>query len=87
MGTRRNDTLEQGSNGGRILNVGEGALTDVDYGGLLVVEAAVLTSWTCNLDNSADLVGVTLPAGIYIPAQISAINVASGTIIAYNDYE
>ena len=38
MGTRRNDTLEQGSNGGRILNVGEGALTDVDYGGLLVVD-------------------------------------------------
>lgn len=85
MGNPYNDQLEQGLGGGHVLNTGEGTVTTA-FGGLLIVEATVLTSITCDLDNSADLVGVTLPAGLYIASKIDSIALTSGTAIAYERY-
>lgn len=52
---------------------------------LLVVEEAVLAALTGNLTNASGLVGKTLPAGIAIYGRFSAVQLAAGTVIAYND--
>lgn len=85
MGNPYNDQLEQGLGGGHVLNSGEGTVT-TEFGGLLIVSETVISAWITNLDNSADLVGVTLPAGLYIAAKIDSILLTSGTAIAYERY-
>lgn len=82
MGTPYNNQLEQGFLGGNVID--DTTQTDGKFGGLLIVEDAVIDTWTCsNLTNSADLAGPTLPAGIYIPAKFTSITLTSGTVIAY----
>ena len=83
MGTKYNDALEQGRNGGTV--IADTTATTGTFGGLLIVEDAVINSWTCsNLTNAADLEdAVTLPAGLYLPAQFTAITLTSGTVVAY----
>ena len=88
MGTRRNDTLEQGSQGGNLIN--DTTATTGNFGGLLVLEDAVINSITgdgtiANLSDMED--SSTLAAGLYIPMKFSAITLTSGTVIAYTDYE
>lgn len=86
MSNPYNNTLEQGLKGSHVLNSDEGTVTTA-FGGLLAVEDTVLASLTApNMTNSADLVGVTLPAGIYIPERIDSISITSGTVLAYERY-
>ena len=86
MGTKYNEALEQGRNGGTV--IADTTATTGTFGGLLVIEDAVINTWTCsNLTNEDDLEdSVTLAAGLYIPAQFTAITLTSGTVIAYNSY-
>lgn len=87
MGSRRNDTLEHGSNGGTLID--DTTVTTGDFGGLLILEEAVINAITgdgtiTNLSNIED--AHTLAAGLYIPARFTSITLTSGTVIAYNDY-
>jgi hypothetical protein len=51
---------------------------------LLVVEEAVLAAVTdTNLENASDLVGKTLPAGLILYGNFTALQLTSGTVIAY----
>lgn len=83
MSSQYTDSLSQGRNGGTV--IADTTATTGDFGGLLVVEDAVINTWTCsNLTNAADLEdSVTLPAGLYLPARFTAITLTSGTVIAY----
>lgn len=85
MGTRRNDTLEQGSNGGVVID--DTTATSGNFGGMLVITDAVINTWDSDLTNASDLSGKTLIAGLYIPSRFENITLTSGTVICYNDYE
>ena len=83
MGSPYNNQLEQGFLGGVV--IADTTEATGKFGGLLVIEDAVIDAWTVsNLTNSDDLEdSVTLPAGLYLPAKFTAITLTSGTVIAY----
>jgi hypothetical protein len=77
--------LLQGGNGGHVLNSGEGVQTGKNYRWIQMVEDTVFTTITgSNLTNTADLAGITHLAGTGIGGNFTAVTVASGTCIAYD---
>lgn len=87
MGTRKNDTLEQGSAGGNFIN--DTTATTGSFGGLLVISDTVINSITGDgsIKNLSDIEdSETLPAGIYIPMNFTSITLTSGSVIAYTTY-
>lgn len=75
----------QGGNGGHVLNSGEGAQTGKNYRWIQMIEDTVFTTLTdATLTNVADLQGITHLAGTGIGGNFTAVTVASGTCIAYN---
>lgn len=77
--------LIQGGNGGHVLNSGEGAQTGKNYRWIQMIEDTVFTTITgSNLTNTADLAGITHLAGTGIGGNFTAVTVASGTCIAYD---
>ena len=76
-------TNQSGLQGGKVINSGSGA-TSGTWVGVQVVNDAVLSAITNNLDSSANLTGVTIPAGITIFGRTTEITVTSGLVIAYN---
>lgn len=83
---RYNDTLEQGNGGMTVID--DTSATTGKFGGILVVDDAVISAITDakGVTNSAGLVGITLPAGLYIPIPFDSITLTSGVVIAYNRY-
>ncbi len=76
--------LLQGCNGGHVLNSGEGAQTGKTYRWIQIIEDTVFTTLQGNLTNIADLQGITHLAGTGIGGNFTAVTVASGTCIAYD---
>jgi len=76
--------LLQGGNGGHVLNVGEGAQTGKSYRWIQFIEDTVFTTLAGNLTNVADLQTITHLAGTGIGGNFTAVTVASGTCIAYD---
>ena len=80
-----NDAFElQGLNGATYLD----ATTDVFAGrsrGLLVVNDAVLASASCDGAVNLDaIIGITIPAGIYLPGIFTAVDLTSGVVCLPN---
>lgn len=48
-----------------------------------VIEQAVISAITTNLTTSANLVAVTLPAGLVIYGRCTSLKLTSGKVIAY----
>lgn len=72
-----------GGNGGHYVNAGESAVTG-SFNRILTIESTVLAGITNALiANAADLVGVTIPAGVDIGGLTTSIEVTSGSVIAY----
>lgn len=77
----------QGQNGGKVLGVSDNVFSAVDDNGgrsgrgLLIVNDAVLDAYVGNLVNSAELIGITIPAGMYIPGAVTSVDRASGVVI------
>jgi hypothetical protein len=76
--------LLMGGNGGHVLNSGEGAQTGKTYRWIQIIEDTVFTTLQGNLTNIADLQGITHLAGTGIGGNFTAVTVASGTCIAYD---
>lgn len=76
-----------GLNGGTVIanTTAVTAAASRSFTALLVVEDTVLTALTSNLTNGSALVGKTLPAGLVLYGRITAVQLATGTVIAYND--
>lgn len=66
-----------------MLNAGEGAQTGKTYRWIQFIEDTVLGNLEGNLDNVADLEGITHLAGTGIGGNFTAVTVTSGTCIAY----
>ena len=81
----RGDSYQlQGQQGGIALTVANGAVTR-NFRELRVVNAAVLSSLTSNIEGGATkLITITLPAGLVIGGQITAVTVSSGVVIGYD---
>lgn len=61
------------------------ARTSKNYQMLYIIEDTVIASLTApNLTNASSLAGKTLPAGMQLSTNITAITLTSGTCIAYN---
>lgn len=59
------------------------APTSEHWHAILVIEEAVIAAQTSNLANGNSLVGKTLPAGLVIYGLFTALQLTSGTVIAY----
>lgn len=78
----------QGLNGGKVLS-GSGDnqfAAATDNGGqrgrgILIVNDAVIDTYTGTLENTADLAGVTLPQGLYLPGFVETLELTSGVAI------
>ena len=59
-----------------------------NYGGFLVVNDAVISSITgankATVTDLDDIQGLTLPAGLYVPAGFTDVTISSGCIICGN---
>lgn len=79
----RGDSYQlQGQQGGEVLTTGA-LTTGSSYRWVQVIQDTVLSDLEGNLDNISDLTGVTIPAGIGIGGNITAVGVTSGLVIAY----
>lgn len=85
MGTRRNDALEQASNGATLIT-GTGAVAG-NFGRLVVIEAAVVSAITGKdlFVDLSDLATHTLAANLDLPVQFTSITLTSGSVLAVND--
>lgn len=85
MGTRRNDALEQASNGATLIT-GTGAVTG-DFGRIVVIESAVVAAITGKpgFVDLSDLATHTLAANLDLPVKFSSIQLTSGSVLAIND--
>lgn len=74
--------------GGRIID-SSSTIEDAKFQAFLTVTETEISAIT-QLEGTADitdlskLVGITIPAGIYLPIPFSAINLTSGVILAVN---
>lgn len=73
-------------NGGDFINNASSAVANKKYGGFLVINDTVLAGITMSdsFTGVSKLVGVTLPAGLFVPGYITAIQVTSGLILGVN---
>lgn len=79
----RGDSYQlQGQQGGEVIATG-GLGTGSAYRWVQTVQDTVFSNLEGNLDNIGDLTGVTIPAGIGIGGNITAVGVTSGLVIAY----
>lgn len=79
----RGDSYQlQGQQGGEVLATGELG-TGSAYRWVQTVQDTVFSNLEGNLDNIGSLTGVTIPAGIGIGGNITAVGVTSGLVIAY----
>lgn len=81
----RGDSYQlQGQQGGLAITSANGAVTR-NFRTLKVVNAAVLSVLTSNIEGgSTKLITITLPAGLEIGGQITAVTVSSGVVIGYD---
>ena len=90
MGLKGNDILEQAVNGFSLIS--DTTATTGDFGGLLVINDTTVTAVTAGARflNFDDIIvandNVTLPAGLYIPVEFTAITLATGAVAAINKY-
>ena len=78
----RGDSYQlQGQQGGEVLAAGSTGTGP--YRWVQTVQDTVFSNLEGNLDNIGDLTGVTIPAGIGIGGNITAVGVTSGLVIAY----
>ena len=81
----RGDSYQvQGQQGGLVITSANGAVTR-NFRNLLVVNDAVLSAITSNLSGGdTKLISITLPAGLVLGGQITAVTVTSGVVIGYD---
>lgn len=76
--------LLQGVNGGHVINSDEGAVTG-NFRWIQIITDTVFADVTdATMSNVADLEGITHLAGTGFGGNITAIEVTSGTVIAYH---
>jgi hypothetical protein len=73
-----------GCNGGHVLNSGEGAQTGKNYRWVQCVTDCVFANVEGNLTNAAALESITHLTGTGFGGVITALEVTSGTCIAYD---
>lgn len=71
----------QGQNGGVV--IADTTLVTGDFTWISVANDAVISALETNLEDSAGLLGITLPAGFGFGGQTSSITLTSGVVIAY----
>lgn len=81
----RGDSYQsQGQQGGLAITSANGAVVR-NFRNLLIVNDAVLSVLTSNIEGAATkLITITLPAGLVIGGQITAITVTSGVVVGYD---
>jgi hypothetical protein len=83
-GMRGDSYQVQGQQGGLAITSANGAVTR-NFRTLMVVNDAVLSALTSNIEGgSTKLITITLPAGLVIGGQITAVTVSSGVVIGYD---
>jgi len=83
-GMRGDSYQVQGQQGGLAITSANGAVTR-NFRTLVVVNDAVLSALTSNIEGGATkLITITLPAGLVIGGQITAVTVSSGVVIGYD---
>ena len=86
----RNETLQQASRGSQ--TVTDTATYTGQFGGILVINDSVIGSISVTGGNSlhtdsGNLVGVTLPAGLWLPITFDSISLTSGVAYLVKDYK
>jgi hypothetical protein len=72
----------QGQGGGKVLTLASGAATNVRWVQCLT-DCVFATFTSSNLSGSADIVGVTIPAGVGIGGRIEEVSLTDGLAVAY----
>lgn len=83
-GMRGDSYQSQGQQGGLAITSANGAVTR-NFRSLLVVNDAVLSALTSNIEGGiTKLISITLPAGLVLGGQITAVTVTSGVVVGYD---
>ena len=86
----RNETLQQASRGSQTVN--DTATYTGQFGGILVINESIIatinvTGGTDFHADASDLVGVSLPAGLWLPITFDSISLTSGVAYLVKDYK
>jgi len=83
MSKSRNNALEFSTVGSEVLESTD-AVTGKRYGALQIINDATFSALTAgNVTDTSKLIGQTIPAGMVIYGEFSAVTVSSGLVMAH----